>query len=56
MPVTAKFRMGTDDDHLTFLDTGRIAADEGCAAIALHARTAEQLYSGRGAMGRDPAS
>ncbi|MFN8051766.1 MAG: tRNA dihydrouridine synthase DusB [Acidimicrobiales bacterium] len=45
-PVTAKFRMGTDDDHMTFLDTGRIAADEGCAAIALHARTAEQLYSG----------
>ena len=46
VPVTAKFRMGTDDDHLTFLDTGRIAAEEGCAAIALHARTAEQLYSG----------
>lgn len=46
VPVTAKFRMGTDDDHLTFLETGRIAEDEGCAAIALHARTAEQLYSG----------
>ena len=45
-PVTAKFRMGTDDDHLTFLDTGRIAEDEGCAAVALHARTATQLYSG----------
>ncbi len=46
IPVTAKFRMGTDDEHLTFLDTGRIAAEEGCAAIALHARTAEQLYAG----------
>jgi len=46
VPVTAKFRMGTDDEHLTFLDTGRIAAAEGCAAIALHARTAEQLYAG----------
>lgn len=46
VPVTAKFRMGTDDDHLTFLDTGRIAEGEGCAAIALHARTAHQLYSG----------
>lgn len=45
-PVTIKFRMGIDDDVLTFLDTGRIAEDEGCAAIALHARTAEQLYSG----------
>lgn len=46
VPVTAKFRIGTDEAHHTFLDTGRIAADEGCAAIALHARTAEQAYSG----------
>jgi nifR3 family TIM-barrel protein len=46
VPVTAKFRMGTDDEHLTFLDTGRIAEAEGCAAVALHARTAEQLYAG----------
>lgn len=46
VPVTAKFRIGIDDDHPTFLDTGRIAEDEGCAAIALHARTAEQCYSG----------
>ncbi len=46
VPVTVKFRMGTDDDHLTFLDTGRIAEDAGCAAIALHARTAEQHYAG----------
>ncbi len=47
VPVTAKFRMGIDEDHLTFLDTGRRAEDAGCAAVALHARTAEQLYSGR---------
>ncbi|MEZ5322088.1 MAG: tRNA dihydrouridine synthase DusB [Microthrixaceae bacterium] len=46
VPVTAKFRMGIDDDHLTFLETGRRAVDAGCAAIALHARTATQLYSG----------
>jgi len=46
VPVTIKFRKGIDDDHLTFLDTGRIAEAEGVAAIALHARTAEQLYSG----------
>lgn len=46
VPVTAKFRMGVDDDHLTYLQTGRIAAEVGCSAIALHARTAEQLYSG----------
>jgi len=46
VPVTIKFRMGVSDDILTFLETGRIAEDVGCAAIALHARTAEQLYSG----------
>ena len=47
IPVTVKFRIGTDDDHVTFLDAGRIAEDAGCAAVALHARTAEQLYSGK---------
>lgn len=46
MPVTVKFRLGTDADHLTFLDAGRIAEDLGAASVALHARTAEQLYSG----------
>lgn len=46
VPVTVKFRMGIDDDRLTYLETGEIAQDEGCAAVALHARTAEQLYSG----------
>jgi len=47
VPVTIKFRMGVDDSVLTYLETGRIAEDEGVAAIALHARTAEQLYSGQ---------
>jgi nifR3 family TIM-barrel protein len=46
VPVTIKFRMGIDDGLLTHLPTGRIAEDEGAAAVALHARTAEQLYSG----------
>ncbi len=46
IPVTAKFRMGIDDSIITYLDTGRIAEDEGIAAVALHARTAEQHYSG----------
>ncbi|MFT4200054.1 tRNA dihydrouridine synthase DusB [Gordonia sp. (in: high G+C Gram-positive bacteria)] len=47
VPVTVKFRKGIDDEHLTFLDTGRIAQDAGCAAVALHARTAAQRYSGQ---------
>ena len=46
VPVTVKFRKGTDDDHLTFLEAGRIAESVGAAAVSLHARTAEQLYSG----------
>jgi nifR3 family TIM-barrel protein len=46
VPVTMKFRIGVDDDHPTWLDAGRIAEDEGCAAVALHARTAAQLYDG----------
>jgi nifR3 family TIM-barrel protein len=46
IPVTVKFRIGIDDEHRTFLDAGRIAQDAGVAAVALHARTAAQRYSG----------
>ena len=46
VPVTIKFRMGIDDEHLTYVDSGRIAEQEGCAAVGLHARTAAALYSG----------
>ena len=46
VPVTMKTRKGIDDDHLTYLDAGRIAEDSGCAAIALHGRTVAQPYSG----------
>ena len=46
IPVTVKFRIGIDDEHHTQLDAGRIAESEGAAAVALHARTAAQRYSG----------
>ena len=46
IPVTVKMRKGIDADHLTFLDAGRIAEDAGVAAVALHARTAAEFYSG----------
>jgi nifR3 family TIM-barrel protein len=46
VPVTIKMRIGVDDATRTFLDAGRAAEAEGAAAVALHARTAEQLYSG----------
>ena len=45
IPVTCKFRMGIDDTLLTHVETGIICAEEGAAAIALHARTAQQHYA-----------
>ncbi len=47
IPVTVKMRKGIDDDHLTYLEAGRIAQDAGAVAVALHARTAAQRYSGQ---------
>jgi nifR3 family TIM-barrel protein len=46
VPVTIKFRIGIDDGITTYLDAGRVAQEEGCAAVGLHARTAAQLYDG----------
>ena len=47
VPVTVKIRKGIDDEHLTYLEAGRIAEAEGAAAVALHARTAADYYSGQ---------
>ncbi len=46
VPVTIKFRKGINDDYLTYRESGKIGEGEGCAAVALHARTAAELYSG----------
>jgi nifR3 family TIM-barrel protein len=46
VPVTIKFRIGIDEHLPTFLEAGRIGEGEGCAAVAMHARTAAQLYDG----------
>ncbi|MBO3724015.1 tRNA dihydrouridine synthase DusB [Actinomyces bowdenii] len=46
VPVTIKMRLGIDESHETFLDAARAAADAGISAVALHARTARQHYSG----------
>ncbi len=46
VPVTVKMRIGVDGRHPTYLEAGRAAEGEGAAAVTLHARTAEQLYSG----------
>ena len=46
VPVTVKMRLGVDDEHLTYLEAGRAAAEEGAAWVAIHGRTAAQLYGG----------
>ena len=46
IPVTVKMRKGIDSDHLTYLDAGKAAEGAGVSAVALHARTADQFYSG----------
>ena len=46
VPVTVKMRVGIDSDHHTYLDAATAAARAGVAWVALHARTAEQMYDG----------
>jgi nifR3 family TIM-barrel protein len=46
IPVTVKMRLGIDAEHLTYMDAGVVAQEEGAAAVTLHARTAAQHYSG----------
>ncbi len=48
-PVTAKLRAGWDADSVNSTEAGRAAADNGAAAVCLHARTRAQGYSGRAA-------
>lgn len=47
IPVTVKMRIGIDDEHETFKNAATIAADHGVSWVALHARTAAQLYDGK---------
>lgn len=47
VPVSIKVRLGLDEERLNFRDAGKIAEEEGCAYIGLHARTVEQRYRGR---------
>jgi nifR3 family TIM-barrel protein len=46
LPVTVKMRIGIDDGRHTFLDAAHRAVGAGVAAVALHARTAAEFYSG----------
>jgi nifR3 family TIM-barrel protein len=46
IPVTAKMRLGWDDDNLTAPDLSRALADAGIAAIFVHGRTRQQGFGG----------
>jgi tRNA-dihydrouridine synthase B len=47
IPLTVKFRLGLDPGRENFLELGRICEGEGADAVALHARTARQMFTGR---------
>jgi nifR3 family TIM-barrel protein len=47
IPLTVKFRLGLDESRKNFLELGRISEGEGVAAVAMHGRTARQMYTGR---------
>ncbi len=46
IPFTVKFRAGWDDENIICVELARMAEDCGLCAVALHARTREQGYSG----------
>lgn len=46
IPVTAKMRLGWDDDNLTAPELARVLEDAGIAAVFVHGRTREQGFSG----------
>ena len=47
IPLTVKFRLGLDDSRCNFIELGKICQANGVAAVALHARTAKQMFTGR---------
>ncbi|MDX1382838.1 MAG: tRNA dihydrouridine synthase DusB, partial [Thermoanaerobaculia bacterium] len=47
IPLTVKFRLGLDDERANYVELGRICQGHGVAAVAMHARTARQAFTGR---------
>lgn len=47
IPFTVKFRLGWNDQQIVCVELARMAESEGLNAVALHARTREQGYSGQ---------
>jgi nifR3 family TIM-barrel protein len=47
VPITAKIRSGWDSNALNYIEMGKALEDAGCAALAMHARSRAQGYSGK---------
>jgi tRNA-dihydrouridine synthase B len=47
IPFTVKFRMGWNDSNIVCVELAKMAEQEGLCAVALHARTREQGYTGQ---------
>jgi len=45
-PVTVKIRLGLDDEHINCVEMAKTLEQAGASAVALHARTREQFYTG----------
>jgi len=47
VPITAKIRLGWDEDHLNYLDIAKIIQENGGAMVVVHGRTRKQAYRGK---------
>ncbi len=47
IPVTVKFRLGWDEDHINAAEFAKMAEESGADAVAVHGRTRVQYYSGK---------
>ena len=46
IPVTVKFRAGVNENHLNFVQIGKLAEESGMVGVTIHPRTREQGYTG----------
>ncbi|MDO4778675.1 MAG: tRNA dihydrouridine synthase DusB [Tissierellia bacterium] len=47
LPISAKFRLGYDENSINYLEVGKICEAYGADKVTLHARTRKQMYSGK---------
>jgi nifR3 family TIM-barrel protein len=46
IPLTVKFRLGLDEKRKNYLELGKVCEANGAQAVAMHARTARQMFTG----------